>query len=111
MGALTDPELWEIVERRRDHDPDIAKLLAHIEALEQDARTIEVVDLARVDLKPGDTLLVRPKECADIANADQAEEWAKYLRAVLEPFHPGVRVLVLPLPSDVAVIDGFGHDA
>ncbi len=74
--------------------------------LRQQLAAVEVVDLARVELKRGDTLLVRPRECAGIVNADQAREWADWLREYFAPRHPGVEVLVLPLASEVAVIGG-----
>lgn len=69
---------------------------------------LELVDLARLKVAPGDKVLVRPHDCTGIATPDQAEEWARYLREDLGPHFPGVQFFVLPLHAEVAVIEGGG---
>lgn len=107
MGTkLGDKELWEIAGKRGDHQPDVGRLLAHIEWQESEiakARTLEVVDLARVTVKPGDTLLVRPARETGFLDSSTASELKRYLEAQF----PGVRVLVIAgLTVDVSVIEG-----
>lgn len=71
---------------------------------------LELVDLARVKVSPGDKLLVCPRDCTGIVSAAQAEEWAAHLRRDLAPHFPGVEILVLPLVAEVAVIEGGADD-
>lgn len=103
---MTDETPWTAAR----YAEELRRVVLERDQLRQQLATVEVLDLARVALKPGDTLLVRPKECADIVTAEQADEWTEYLCAVLVPLYPGVRVLVLPVPSDMAVISGDGAD-
>lgn len=65
---------------------------------------LELVDLARVTVKPGDKLLIRPRP----EFWPLGDDFIERLIADLERLFPGVQVIILPAPVDVAVIEGDG---
>jgi hypothetical protein len=73
-----------------------------LRALIEKARTLEVVDLARVAVKAGDTLLVRPTPGTGFFDRPTIDEIHEYL----ESEFPGVKVVVLAAMADVAVVVG-----
>lgn len=66
---------------------------------------LELVDLSRIELKPGDTLLIKPKESAGFFPWELVEEMEGHLRQLFpQEIYPGVRIAVLAVSADVGVL-------
>lgn len=92
-----------------NYDEDVSPILES-SAADADAvrkpSPLELVDLARITVKPGDKLLIKPKD-TDLP-PEYYKELAAHLRVAFAPHLPGVGILLLPLAADVAVIEGSG---
>ena len=67
--------------------------------------SLELVDLARVKVAPGDKILIRPRP----EFWPLGDDFIERLTADLERLFPGVQVVILAAPVDVAVIESNGE--
>jgi hypothetical protein len=65
---------------------------------------LHLQDLRRLDLKPGETLLVQLKD--PDASAEHARDLQEDFQLCLNVWHPGTHVLVLALDMEMTVLSG-----
>lgn len=66
---------------------------------------LELVDLSRIELKPGDTLLIKPTEATGFFDWELVDQIEEHLRLLFpEERYPGLRIAVLAVAADVGVI-------
>jgi hypothetical protein len=66
---------------------------------------LELVDLSRIELNPGDTLLVKPTASMGFFEWELVEQIEEHLRHLFpEEHYPGVRIAVLGVAADVGVL-------
>lgn len=67
---------------------------------ESEVKWFDLVEVARVELKPGETLVVKPRDAVGWFGPDAALELQDYILSQL----PDLRVLVMPLQVDLGVL-------
>lgn len=66
---------------------------------------LKLVDLSRIELNPGDTLLIKPTDAMGFFGWELVEELEAHLRHLFpEERYPGVRIAVLAVAADVGVL-------